>query len=317
MNMRLFIVCGILVTGIASCALNTVSSDQNIRVCPTVHFTNGAEQVSPDSVATIVITVTYQNVTITNTFNFVDHTGTLTAVIPVNTQFTIRIEGVDSNGKVIYYGQQVCSGATGDTTVTISASQVTPWAPQNLTAYAHGSAKVELRWQDNASNETGFILKRSVNDTLSYTILDTIPPDIQQSIDSAAVQPQTVYYYRIMAYNAAGLSDSCEALYDPLEVVPTPSKPGGESLISLNTECFFQTDSIACGNGHKVQYQFDWADSTTSNWSFSQTAYHGWTAPGSYVVRVRARCSVKQMVLSDWSEGLSIVVSAGRIAKKQ
>lgn len=304
---------------VTSCSMNVITNADNtgdrVLITPAVLFKNDITQVSPDSVAIIIITVTYQSHTVKDTFNFNDHTGTLSTYIPTNTQFTLRIEGVDSNGKVIYFGEQLFFGATADTTITISANQVTPQAPENLTARALENAMVLLSWEDKSSNENGFRIRRSTNNDSSYYFLATTGKDVNNFIDSTA-KPHTVYYYMIAAYNNAGISDSTAAKFDPLEVVETPVKPSGDTNILVDAIYFFKTDSISCGNGHLVEYRFDWGDSTTSPWSFSQAASHTWSAAGTYTIKVQARCSVNQDVISEWSEGLVITVSESGITEK-
>jgi len=302
----------ILAVFMISCAMHTIpngADSDHILIRPAVVFKEASTQVSPDSVAFIVVTVTFQNDTIQQTFDYEKGSGTLSTLIPINTQFTLTIQGVDGDGKVIYSGVQVFSGASNDTTITITASQVTPWTPETLTAKSLDSTTIQLTWEDKSSNESGFIIKRSSNNDSSYIVLDTVLADQQKVTDNASIDPLTVYYYMIMAYNAAGNSDSISTKYDPLAVVQTPAKPQGDTYIPKETVYFFQTDSIACGNGHLVQYRFDWGDNSMSDWMFTSTAYHSWSKTGDYTIKVQARCSVFQDVVSAWSEGLEITVT--------
>lgn len=126
-NLLLFSVF-ILPIWLVSCSMNIVSNNNNsdkIAIKPSVIFKGGETQTAIDSVDLIVITITYQidvqTTTIKDTFNFDDHSGTLSTLIPVNIQFTLRIEGIDNNGNVIYHGEQVISGAATDIKITIIA----------------------------------------------------------------------------------------------------------------------------------------------------------------------------------------------------
>ncbi len=310
----------ILAVFMTSCAMHTIpngTDSDHILIRPAVVFKEASTQVSPDNVAFIVVTVTFQNDTIQQTFDYEKGSGTLSTLIPINTQFTLTIQGVDGDGKVIYSGVQIFSGASTDTTITITASQVTPWTPENLTVKALDSTTIQLTWEDKSSNENGFIIKRSANNDSSYIVLDTVAADQQTVTDNASINPLTVYYYMIMAYNAAGNSDSISTKYDPLAVVQTPAKPQGDTHIPKETVFFFQTDSIACGNGHLVQYRFDWGDNSMSDWMFTSTAYHSWSEQGVYTIKVQARCSVYPDVVSAWSEGLEITVTNNVTEKVQ
>jgi len=61
-------------------------------------------------------------------------------------------------------------------------------------------------WQDNASNETGYIVQRSL-DSVSFSAVATLPPNTIIYRDSA-LQPDTRYYYRVYAKRAADSSFS-------------------------------------------------------------------------------------------------------------
>lgn len=304
----------ILPLWLVSCSLivNPNDNDVNgIAVKSSVVFEGDDTQAAIDSVSKIIITISYKadnrTYIIGDSFDFHEHGGKVSSVIPVNTTFTIKIEGVDNNGTVIYQGEQIIQGASSDTTVIIVANLVTPLPPENLNAQAVGD-NVLLGWKDNSSNETGFLLKRSENSDNGFITIDTLPKDIELTIDSINIQPFTVYFYRIMAYNSAGVSDSCSVKFDPLEFAPIPTKPSGDTQITAGYEYFFSTDSSTCGNGHPLHYQFDWGDGSNSGWLQTPIASHAWSTAGTYVIRAKTRCSIHQDVTSTWSEGLTIIV---------
>ena len=87
-----------------------------------------------------------------------------------------------------------------------AAAQV-PAAPTGLSARAllsGAKASVTLAWRDNATNETGVELQRSVNGS-SFTTLATLAADTTTFVD-ATVARRTTYWYRVRAVNAAGSS---------------------------------------------------------------------------------------------------------------
>ena len=305
---------------LVSCSMNVISGNNNsdkIAVRPSVIFEDDETQTAIDSVDLIVITVTYQadaqTFTISDTFDFHDHSGTLSSLIPVNVQFTLRIQGLDNSGAVIYHGEQLITGAASDTTVTIVASVVTPIPPEELKTQAIDSFSVLLRWKDNSSNETGFIIKRSENIDNAYIPIDTTAKDVVEITDNTNIKPLTVYYYKIMAYNSAGVSDSCVVKFDPLEFAPVPTKPVGETNIIVGSEYFFWTDSMTCGNGHALQYKFDWGDGHHSSWLYAPIASHAWSEAGTYIIKAKTRCTINNDVSSSWSEGLAITVENNRL----
>ncbi|HUR60381.1 MAG TPA: fibronectin type III domain-containing protein, partial [Opitutaceae bacterium] len=131
----------------------------------------------------------------------------------------------------IYVGLAVTSHAPG-TLCTARFSDVylgavrgsgttPPMAPTNLSAVALSSSEVELRWTDNASNETSVYIHRSL-DNVTFTMLATPGPNVT-SYNDRAVTPSTTYYYRVQVANSAGLSGFATAS------VRTPAAPAGRT----------------------------------------------------------------------------------------
>ncbi|MBF0102641.1 MAG: fibronectin type III domain-containing protein, partial [Desulfobacterales bacterium] len=86
-------------------------------------------------------------------------------------------------------------------TVTVPA----PIDPSNLQAVALSSNQINLTWQDNSDNETGFKLEISQNSNFSDITVVTIDPNTTVYIHSG-LQAGTQYFYRIYAYNTIGNS---------------------------------------------------------------------------------------------------------------
>jgi hypothetical protein len=61
-----------------------------------------------------------------------------------------------------------------------------------------------------------------------------------------------------------------------------------------------------------VQYFFDWGDSTNSGWLPVGTtiASKSWAPAGSYTVKAQARCATDTSVVSNWSSGVSVTITA-------
>ncbi len=79
--------------------------------------------------------------------------------------------------------------------------------PTSLTVVENKIGKVKLMWTDNSSNELGFIIERGIgNNPTIYNVIDTVATDSSYYVDSSVVD-NTLYSYRVKAYNALGLSD--------------------------------------------------------------------------------------------------------------
>ena len=89
----------------------------------------------------------------------------------------------------------------------VNTSSSVPAAPTNLTATAVSFSEIDLTWQDNSNNETGYSIERKTGSGGSYTLITTVGANIISYADTGLLSG-TTYYYRVYAYNTSGNS-SC------------------------------------------------------------------------------------------------------------
>jgi titin len=77
--------------------------------------------------------------------------------------------------------------------------------PQIPRASAGPLLSVSLKWQDNSDNESGFYIERSPNGATGWTRVAIVKPNVT-TFTNSGLAPNTLYYYRVQAYNAGGLS---------------------------------------------------------------------------------------------------------------
>jgi hypothetical protein len=130
-----------------------------------------------------------------------------------------------------------------------------PNTPSNLTAQVifDPGPKVQLGWQDNSGNETGFRVYRKngePNDPGNYSLIGTVAQNITQYLDET-VLPESTYTYRVFAYNEYGQSGSNTATI----AVPVPVE-----LISFTAEVdgnvatlFWQTATEMNNQGFEIE----------------------------------------------------------------
>jgi hypothetical protein len=94
------------------------------------------------------------------------------------------------------------------------------------------------------------------------------------------------------------------------ETVSQPSLSGGPTNASANTGTAytFTTSSSKSNLGHTLQYLFNWGDGTTSGWQSSNSASKTWTAAGTFLVTVQARCAVDTTITSATSAPIATSV---------
>lgn len=82
-----------------------------------------------------------------------------------------------------------------------------PTSPTNLTAVPVSESQLQLDWTDESSNETGFIIARTVYQFGTFLPIDTVVANVTTYIDSSLVS-NTSYFYYVIAFNNDGLSDN-------------------------------------------------------------------------------------------------------------
>lgn len=81
-----------------------------------------------------------------------------------------------------------------------------PAAPSDLTATVASATAVDLAWTDNASNEEGFRIERSLTSGSGFSEIATVGANVNTYPDTG-LTTGTTYYYRVCAFNASGDSD--------------------------------------------------------------------------------------------------------------
>ncbi|HLF26430.1 MAG TPA: fibronectin type III domain-containing protein [Anaerolineae bacterium] len=113
-----------------------------------------------------------------------------------NTTYTYRVRAFNANGN---------SPNSNDAAVTTPGGPPPPAAPTNLVATAVSGSQVTLSWQDNSTNEQGFLLKRKGPNDVGFVDLATLGQNVNTYVDTS-VSPATLYMYRVRAFNANGNS---------------------------------------------------------------------------------------------------------------
>jgi hypothetical protein len=109
------------------------------------------------------------------------------------TRYYYKVRSVALTGESQYI---TASGTTATSSVTPA-----PKAPGNLVGATYGITLVNLSWDDNSTNETGFQVWRSTGNTSAFAKIATLKAGTTAYTDNA-VTAMTVYYYYVAAYDA-------------------------------------------------------------------------------------------------------------------
>lgn len=193
------------------------------------------------------------------------------------------------------------------TFIEADVEPTTPNPPSNLVGTSSVPNQVILTWDDNANNESGFLIQyRDANYfNVPWQNLVSLPSEAT-TYEHSNLQNNEVNYYRIRSFNANGSSD----FTNEIEVGNFPSPPTNH-LVSEITETSFHLSwtQAPYGNDYLIQS----STSPNGDWTFFDALYYGYTEfnysgldPGTtYYFRMRTNF---QGSSSDWSTVFSVTI---------
>ncbi|MEW6732369.1 MAG: fibronectin type III domain-containing protein [Acidobacteriota bacterium] len=127
---------------------------------------------------------------------------------PIGSVFTPTQTYTDSNlqPNTVYYYQvralngAISSAASAEVMVQTLSGQKPP-IPTNLTATAIGATTINLSWQHNSPDETGFSVERANGVGQPFNVVATLPANTLTHQDTG-LTASTTYYYRVKALNS-------------------------------------------------------------------------------------------------------------------
>jgi titin len=161
-----------------------------------------------------------------------------------NTKYYYRVKAKNSYGD---------SGYSNEINITTPPCGTPPNAPSNLTLNVISSTQINLSWNDNSDNETGFKIQRKIEGG-SYLEIATLGANIT-SYNDTSLSPNTKYYYKVIAYNSFGQSSSNEASATTLPLGNPPNSPSNlnANILSCNQVQLNWTDNSDNEDGFKIE----------------------------------------------------------------
>lgn len=162
--------------------------------------------------------------------NITDFTDT---GLSMETTYYYRVSAHNSAGTSGY------SNNAGATTLGLP-----PVPPTGLSASALSPSSIILHWTDNSDNETGFSIERSPDGSSGWQEIANVSDNTDSYTDIGLV-PGTVYYYRVAAYNANGIS-GCTNTADAAtnEIAPqSPTDLSGSAASFTQIDLTWQDNS--------------------------------------------------------------------------
>ncbi len=115
-------------------------------------------------------------------------------------------------------------GEGGYTNLEIYLNSITEfpaflYAPTNVAAALTGFTRVEITWEDNTEDETGFRIERAEGDTGSFTTAAEVLANVTTYVDTV-LNELTLYRYRVVAFNDS-LTSGYEGIVEVTTLSPT------------------------------------------------------------------------------------------------
>lgn len=139
----------------------------------------------------------------------------------------------DHNTRSMTWGGSYSNQQMIGVSVVLLAASPQPPAPSNLSAFAYSSRRIDLTWTDNAANETGYLVERSIYGISDWGQIASLGANSHSYTDNS-VPEHSFCSYRIRAHNASGYSNYCaeagaQTPYD------TPATPYGLTATAINS----------------------------------------------------------------------------------
>ncbi len=226
--------------------------------------------------------------------------GEYAEIVRVRFDATGFADEIDLVPSTVYFYRMRAYNAAGfsvysneDSAQTLAVPTL-PEPPTQLTANAVSSSQIDLSWTDNATNEEGFTIERKTGTGGTYSQIGLVGANVT-TYQNSGLSENTLYYYRIRAYNTAGASAySNEANATTLIYVAPPPIPTQLTTIGMTTT----TISLSWNDDSANELHFHLERKTGTEGTYSEiatldantTTYTntGLTPATLYVYRIRA-----------------------------
>jgi hypothetical protein len=232
--------------------------------------------------------------------------------IPTGTAYEYRVAATNSQ-----YTSGWSNTFTATTNGGLGLNPGVPAAPSGLTATATGSSTISLAWTDNATDETGFGIEQSTDNT-NWTLISDDEVGINgNSYQVTLLSASTLYYFRVRAQNEAGWSAASNTASATTQAATTvPSAPSGFTATAsfANSVSLSWTDNSS-GTGQETGFNIEVSTNAGSTYSSVTTtaanavsfSHTGRLESTAYLYRIRATNSAGS---SSWVVASSVTTPA-------
>ncbi|MGH7597289.1 MAG: fibronectin type III domain-containing protein, partial [bacterium] len=218
------------------------------------------------------------------------------------------------SGSTGYYYRVRAYNAGGNSPYSNEANATTlpdpPAAPGSLTAAAVSSSRIDLAWSDNSSDEDGFKIWLKTAADSTYAQIATAAANAT-SYSSTGLNPSTIYFYKVSAYNANGSTFSNVASDTTLPDLPMAPSGLAATPVSHAKINLTWADNSSNETGFKIERKLTsaatFAEIATVGANVTSFASTGLNANTSYTYRVRAHNASGNSAYSNTASATTLV----------
>ncbi|MFV9506682.1 MAG: C1 family peptidase [Oscillochloridaceae bacterium umkhey_bin13] len=199
----------------------------------------------------------------------------------------------------------------GSAYVVYPTTVVAPSAPTELRITASTSSTLSLAWNDTSTNETGFLLERSIDGMLSWQQIASLAAN-QTSFEDTQLRCGRTYHYRVRAFNAAGSSAYSNTSGATTASCPVPTAPLVPTNFHVSATGQFSLtlawhDNANNEDGYRI-YRWNglsWPLHATLPANSTSYTDQSLLCGEGYSYLVAAFNSVGETVIKDWLDGFT------------
>jgi hypothetical protein len=155
-----------------------------------------------------------------------------------------------------------------------------PAAPTWLRTVTASESQINLQWDDNANNESGFKIERKEGCCGPWTPVATVGANVK-TYQSTGLTCATTYAYRVWAYNSAGDSVKTNEASAATSSCSLPSVPSCPSWLRVTTASASQLNLL-------------WIDNSNNESGFKVERKQGCCGPWTLIATVGASATTYQ-----------------------
>lgn len=212
-------------------AVGAVAVNQAYHVVGTYDGTNARLYINGSQVAVTALTGAIGPAT--NKFVIASWSGTNELMRGTVDEVAVYGSALSAARVAAHYDAGTNAGPPPDPTVA---------APSGLSAIAASQTQVELRWNDNATNETEYILERDTTSAFSSPHVTPLNEN-ETAYSDTGLSPATQYFYRVKALNVGATSAWSNVATATTPAVPPPPPTGyGQTVLDDDPLSYWRLD---------------------------------------------------------------------------